>query len=733
MYIVFDTETTGLPEDYSAPITDFDNWPRIVQLAWKVYDIDGNELSSHNRIIKPEGFIIPPESIRIHRITNERANQEGIPLVDALKEFVQCIQDSKFLIAHNISFDDRVTGCEFLRAGMYNYMRDINHVCTMFSTIDYCRIQGKMGLKAPTLTELHEKLFNRHFEDAHDAMVDVDALGKCFFKLKELGVLGFGNHEIQFLDSEESRENILEKWKNKNGEIETPTPMVHFGVHTFYSVLEGASNSSDYVKKAKNKGHKAITLMDKGNLSGSFDFYQKCKYEKIKPIIGCEFNLNDSIGEHEEKLQDTNCVQKIIVKDSFGFVNINKLNYESFSKGYYRLPRIKTEWIIENKEGLMLTTSSKDGMVGKYIKTGKYELAEEYIVKMLNIFGKQNYIAEISLEDNSNQRQYNNFIISMVDKYNMAIIFTHQIYYSEKGEEVIQDILESINQKKSIKASRTKENRNMMYVGEEEIMSMNKEFNYNYSEDFLRVCMITSDRISQVCNFDFETDVEKYPQYEPTQDVIDYFGTSDTEEIIRKLAHAKLNQKLALYEKRGPVKVTEELYQKYKDRLEYELVVIKDKKMLDYFLVVWELIRFCKKENIWTGVGRGSAAGSLLSYCLEITDIDPLRFDLYFERFLNPERKCMTENCYVLLKNGKHKKITDLTLEDEVQTETGKGKLVQIHERELDENDEVYEIETSDGATIQLTGNHIVPVFRDDKRIEIRVDEILKTDFLFTF
>jgi DNA polymerase-3 subunit alpha len=141
MYIVFDTETTGLPEDYSAPITDFDNWPRIVQLAWKVYDIDGNEISSHNRIIKPEGFVIPPDSIRIHRITNERANQEGILLQDALNEFAKCIQENKFLIAHNISFDDRVTSCEFLRLGMYNYMSEINQICTMFSTIDFCRIQ----------------------------------------------------------------------------------------------------------------------------------------------------------------------------------------------------------------------------------------------------------------------------------------------------------------------------------------------------------------------------------------------------------------------------------------------------------------------------------------------------------------------------------------------------------------------------------------------------------------
>ena len=189
MYIVFDTETTGLPKDFSAPITDFDNWPRIVQIAWKVYDLNGKEISSHNRIIKPDGFTIPQESIRIHRITNERANRNGIPLKNALDEFVSSISSSKFLIAHNISFDDRVTACEFLRLGMNNHMRDITHVCTMNSTIDFCRIQGKMGLKHPSLTELHQKLFEKKFEDAHDALVDVEALAKCFFELKKLGAL----------------------------------------------------------------------------------------------------------------------------------------------------------------------------------------------------------------------------------------------------------------------------------------------------------------------------------------------------------------------------------------------------------------------------------------------------------------------------------------------------------------------------------------------------------------
>ena len=639
MYIVFDTETTGLPEDFSAPITDFDNWPRIVQIAWKVYDISGKELSSHNRIIKPDGFTIPQESIRVHRITNERANKEGISLQVALDEFVASIQSSKFLIAHNISFDDKVTACEFLRLGMKNYMREITHVCTMNSTVNFCRIQGKMGLKPATLTELHEKLFETKFEDAHDALVDVEALAKCFFELKKLNVLSFDNYEISLLNSKKSEDLILEKWKPKQDEINQVSSMVNFGVHTYHSVLEGAGDAGEYVKEAKKHNHNSLVLTDLGTLSGSFAFYKKCKSEDIKPIIGCEFFLNDSIGQFEQKLQDKNAIQKIIIRDYQGFLNINRINYLSFQEGYYRVPRIKTEWIIENKEGLILTTSSKNGIISQYLQMGKYLDAENYLTKMLDEFGKRSYIAEISLEDNAIQRQYNSFIINMANKYGMALIISNEIYYPKKEDSVIQDVLQSINQKKSIKKSRTKENRDMYYLGVDDIFRMNKEFGFNYNENFIKSCFLTSEKISETCNFDFEIDVEKYPNYKPTEDVIKYFKTDKTEEIIHKLSHAKLNQKLKIYEKNGPIQINEERVKEYRERLDYELQVIKDKKMLDYFLVVWELIRYCGDNDIEVGPGRGSAAGSLLSWCLDITKIDPLRFDLYFERFLNPTRK----------------------------------------------------------------------------------------------
>jgi DNA polymerase III subunit alpha len=638
MYIVFDTETTGLPEDFSAPITDFNNWPRIVQIAWKVYDLDGKEISSHNRIIKPDGFVIPQDSIKIHRITNERANREGISLKNALDEFVSSINSSNFLIAHNISFDDKVTACEFLRMRMKNHMRNITHVCTMNSTINFCRIQGKMGLKHPTLTELHEKLFDKKFEDAHDALIDVEALAKCFFELKKLKILSFDKHELSLLNSKNSEVSILEKWKNKSKEIEENESMVHFGVHTYHSVLEGAGNVDEYISEAKKYNHKSLVLTDLGTLSGSFSFYKKCKSEDIKPIIGCEFFVNDSIGEYEPKVQDKNVIQKVIIKNHQGFLNINKINYLSFQDGYYRVPRAKTDWILENKEGLILTTSSKSGMISKYLQMGRYLDAEDYLTKMLEEFGKHSYIAEISIEDNPIQRQYNSFIINMANKYSMALIFSNEIYYPKKEDSTIQDVLQSVSQKKSIKKSKTKENRQMYYLNADDIFKMNKDFGFNYDENFLKTCFVTSEKLSSTCKFDFEIDVEKYPNYKPTKDVTEYFKTENAEEIIYKLSHAKLNQKLKIYENNGPVKIDADKIIKYRERLDYELKVIKDKKMLDYFLVVWELIKFCGDNDISVGPGRGSAAGSLLSWVLDITKIDPLRFNLYFERFLNPTR-----------------------------------------------------------------------------------------------
>jgi len=194
MYIVFDTETTGKALSFSAPITDFNNWPRMVQIAWKVFDANGVETDSKNLIIKPNGFIIPDEVIKIHRISNERAKAEGIPLRQALDLFATAVKNNKYLIAHNITFDENVVGCELLREEMHNYVQDIQHIDTMKLTTEYVGIpnsRGRSGFKYPSQAELHQKLFDKGFDDAHDALADVTALSNCFFKLQEIGVLGF--------------------------------------------------------------------------------------------------------------------------------------------------------------------------------------------------------------------------------------------------------------------------------------------------------------------------------------------------------------------------------------------------------------------------------------------------------------------------------------------------------------------------------------------------------------
>lgn len=187
MYLFFDTETSGLPRNWNAPASDLENWPRLVQLAWIQYDSSGNEISGKNRIIKPEGFEIPFSSTMIHGITNKRALETGIPLQKALNEFLQAVNTSNLLVAHNMNFDEKVISSELIRTG--KNLPSINKFCTMETTADFCKIPHRNGYKWPKLTELHKKLFNSNFNGAHDASNDVLACARCFFELKNRGII----------------------------------------------------------------------------------------------------------------------------------------------------------------------------------------------------------------------------------------------------------------------------------------------------------------------------------------------------------------------------------------------------------------------------------------------------------------------------------------------------------------------------------------------------------------
>lgn len=187
MYLFFDTETTGLPKNWKAPVTDLNNWPRLVQLAYLLYDAQGNKIAEGDYIIKPEGFTVGAEATKIHGITTERAIQEGIPLSQGIETLLNQLAQATHIVAHNLSFDEKIVGAELLRLGKPNVLDSKKKICTMNATTDFCAIPGNYGYKWPKLSELHYKLFKTHFDDAHNAAVDIEITAKCFWELKRIG------------------------------------------------------------------------------------------------------------------------------------------------------------------------------------------------------------------------------------------------------------------------------------------------------------------------------------------------------------------------------------------------------------------------------------------------------------------------------------------------------------------------------------------------------------------
>lgn len=187
MYLFFDTETAGLPRNWKLSHLEYDNWPRLVQIAWIQYDEQGNEIDSQDYIIKPVGFKIPERTAAIHGISTARALKEGVDLIPVLEQFNQKIRESRHLLAHNISFDERVMGAEYVRNGISTNLFDKNRICTMRTTTTFCQIPGSFGYKWPTLAELHYAVFERDFIDAHNAKADIEATANCYWELKRRG------------------------------------------------------------------------------------------------------------------------------------------------------------------------------------------------------------------------------------------------------------------------------------------------------------------------------------------------------------------------------------------------------------------------------------------------------------------------------------------------------------------------------------------------------------------
>jgi DNA polymerase III epsilon subunit-like protein len=190
MYLFFDTETTGIPRNYKAPVSDLANWPRVIQLAFLLTDGAGVLQAAQQFLIKPEGFAIPADATRVHGITTEHALAKGVPLGAALGEFLACLKSAQTLVAHNMAYDENVLGAEFLRAKLANPLPKAKRFCTMQAATNFCALPGRYGnFKWPSLSELHVKLFGKDFKGAHGAQPDVQACATCFFALRAKGIV----------------------------------------------------------------------------------------------------------------------------------------------------------------------------------------------------------------------------------------------------------------------------------------------------------------------------------------------------------------------------------------------------------------------------------------------------------------------------------------------------------------------------------------------------------------
>lgn len=189
MLLFFDTETTGLPRNWKAPVSDTNNWPRMVQIAWLTYDNEGNPMEQNDFIIQPEGYTIPSKAASIHGISTERAKEEGRDLKEVLEKFAADITRADYLVAHNISFDEKIVGAEFIRKQITSQLFNKNKICTMQTSTNFCKLPGPYGYKWPTLSELHKILFGKDFQEAHNAAVDINATANCFWELRRRGIL----------------------------------------------------------------------------------------------------------------------------------------------------------------------------------------------------------------------------------------------------------------------------------------------------------------------------------------------------------------------------------------------------------------------------------------------------------------------------------------------------------------------------------------------------------------
>ena len=404
----------------------------------------------------------------------------------------------------------------------------------------------------------------------------------------------------------------------------------HLHVHTEYSLLDGSSKIKEITKQAKELGMNSLAITDHGVMYGAIDFYRAAKDVGIKPIIGCEVYVAPGSRFEKEAGENENRYYHLILlaENNTGYANLCKIVSKGFVDGFYYKPRVDYEVLREFNEGIICLSACLAGEVQRHLARENYEAGKEAALKYLKIFGEGNYFLEMQDHGIPEQQIVNQQLLRLSEDIGVDLVCTNDVHYTYKDDVEAHDILLCIQTGK-----RKSDEDRMRYVGGQYYLKSPEEMAelFKYAPQALE----NTQKIADRCNVDFEFGVTKLPNFDVPEGYTPWT-------YLKELCEKGL-------EKRYPVMRGEEdpncdaTKEELEERLNFELNTIKDMGYIEYFLIVWDFIDYAKRNGIPVGPGRGSAAGSIVSYCLEITDIEPVRYNLLFERFLNPERVSMPD------------------------------------------------------------------------------------------
>ena len=405
---------------------------------------------------------------------------------------------------------------------------------------------------------------------------------------------------------------------------------VHLHLHTGYSLLDGACRISEIPKAVKKHGQKAVAITDHGNMFGAVDFYRACKKEDIKPIIGCEVYVAKRTRFDKVHGEDSDIGHLVLLAENdIGYKNLIYLVSSAYTEGFYSKPRIDLDILKDHSEGIIALSACIAGFVQQFLLQNDFDLAKDYALKLKEIFGENNFYLELQNHNLPDQVLLTGRIAELSRLTKIKLVATNDVHYINKDDAYAQALMICIQTSKFISDGNP-----IGFETDEFYLKSTEEMDKLFGDDTVyENALENTVKIAERCSVDFNFENTLLPEYKIP-------GNMPAGEYLTKLCYDGFDKYINNKTKTKNKNID---YNLYKERLDYELNIIISMGYADYYLIVWDFINYAKSVNIPIGPGRGSGAGSLAAFFIGITGIDPIIYNLLFERFLNPERVSMPD------------------------------------------------------------------------------------------